>query len=86
MSDLPKRLGSVVRELRRKRGLTQEELAERADLHRTTVANVEIGRAAKGGPSLDTIERIARALDLNVADLIAQAESRSSGRRKRESA
>lgn len=82
MSDLPQRLGAVVKELRRNRQLTQEELAERADLHRTTVANVETARSKKGGPSLDTIERIASALDTTASDLIRQAEARKPGTHK----
>ena len=77
MSDLPQRLGSAVRELRRSRRFTQEELAERADLHRTTIANVEAGRSLKGGPSLDTIERIAHAFDTTASDLIHRAERAS---------
>ncbi|MGA2514610.1 MAG: helix-turn-helix transcriptional regulator, partial [Candidatus Limnocylindrales bacterium] len=36
--------GAAVRALRTRRGLTQEALAERAQLHRTYVTEVELGR------------------------------------------
>ena len=37
-------LGQIVKELRLKRGMTQEQLAERLHLQRTSVCNIEIGR------------------------------------------
>ena len=52
--------------LRGKRGLTQEALAFEAGLHRTFIAHVE--RQARN-ISLDNIERIAKALDVGVAEL-----------------
>lgn len=52
--------------LRAKRGLTQEALAFEAGLHRTFIAHVE--RQVRN-ISLDNIERIAKALDVSIADL-----------------
>jgi len=59
-------LGVRVRELRSKRGWSQEELAGQARLHRTYIADIERG---KRNPSLWTIVRIARALGCPVRDL-----------------
>ena len=57
-----------VRRLRQQAGLTQEALAKRAGLARPNLARVESGRYR---PSLETLERIARALGQPVSVLVA---------------
>ncbi len=52
---------------RTKRGLSQEKLAELADLSKTYVGDIE---RTKSIPTLDTIEKIAKALDMEVIELI----------------
>jgi len=47
--------------------LTQEDLAERANLHRTFISDVE--RGVKN-PSLEIVERLAGALEISIADLL----------------
>jgi transcriptional regulator with XRE-family HTH domain len=47
-------------------GLSQERLAERADLHRTYVADIERGVR---NVSLRTIEKLGRALEVAIPDL-----------------
>lgn len=59
--------GARVRELRRKRGFSQEELAERANLHRNYVGGVERGER---NISLINIIELARALSVNPSDLL----------------
>lgn len=49
-------------------GLSQEELADRAGLHRTYVGSVE---RAERNISIDSMERLAEALGLDVSDLLA---------------
>jgi len=58
--------GNKVREERRKLGLSQEELAERAGLHRTYIGMVE--RAEKN-ITLINIEKIAKALGLTISEM-----------------
>ena len=58
--------GLRVRELRLERNLSQEALAEIADLHRTYVGSVERGER---NISLDAIYALAAALDVAVAEL-----------------
>jgi CheY-like chemotaxis protein len=61
------RLGSTVRKLRQQLGLSQEQLAERADLHRTYIAGIE-----RGGRNitLRSVDKLAKALNISVAALL----------------
>jgi transcriptional regulator with XRE-family HTH domain len=62
--------GARVRELRTKRGLSQEQLAERASLHRTYIGGVERGERNVG---LRNVHALAAALEVAVADLFPEA-------------
>lgn len=66
MEKIKKTFGNSVREKRNRLGISQEELAERADLHRTYIGDVERGQRNVG---LINIVKIARALKTTVADL-----------------
>lgn len=59
--------GRNVRGRRERRGISQEQLAELAELHRTYVGAVERGER---NVSLKNIVRLARALGTNAADLV----------------
>ena len=65
--DAKKIFGQNVRRLRKAHGFSQEELAERAGLHRTYIGSVERGER---NISLDNIVAIARALGVAVAELM----------------
>lgn len=69
-----KRLGDRIRELRRERGLTQEELGARANVSAIHVSNIERGEIDAG---LDVIERIATALNVPLGALVGQLVSLS---------
>ena len=56
-----------MRDLRKERGLSQEQLAFKADLHRTYIGMIE--RAEKN-ITLINIEKIATALEINFNDLM----------------
>ncbi len=58
--------GKRLADLRKQRGLTQEQLAERLDMSRLAVAYFETGRR---WPRLTTIKRIARCLQVDVGDI-----------------
>ncbi|MDX3455724.1 tetratricopeptide repeat protein [Streptomyces sp. ME02-8801-2C] len=60
-------LGEVLRDRRRRLGLTQEELAERAGVSVRTICHVETGRIEHPRPA--TVRRLADALDLTGTDL-----------------
>ena len=58
--------GEIVREKRKERGLSQEDLAFKADLHRTYIGMIE--RAEKN-ITLENINKIAKALDTPISEL-----------------
>lgn len=63
--------GLVVKELRRKKQLSQEELANRCGLHRTYITDIEHGTR---NVSLKNISRIAHAVEESLQDLFARVE------------
>lgn len=58
--------GRAVRRYRVARGLSQEALAERSDLHRTYVSGIELGQRNIG---LLNVHKVAKALGVTPADL-----------------
>jgi len=61
-----KRLSVRLGELRRKKGMTQEKLAEVAEIDRVALANIETGRRH---PTVTTVHKIAIALGVKVEDV-----------------
>jgi transcriptional regulator with XRE-family HTH domain len=59
--------GDQVRTLRKARGLSQEQLAERTGLHRTYIGGIERGER---NVSLINIVRLANALEVSPSDLL----------------
>jgi len=62
------RFGSRLRQIRDERGYSQEELAERAGLHRNYVGGVERGER---NVALENIVKLAKALSVKPAELFA---------------
>ena len=71
MSKLLRTIGMNIRTLRRKKGISQEELALRSSLHRTYVGAVERGER---NISALNIEKIAEALDVCPSKLLEADE------------
>jgi CheY-like chemotaxis protein len=68
--DINALLGMAIKTERCVLGISQEELAERAGLHRTYVSDVERGAR---NPSIVSIEKLAQALDLSISALFQRA-------------
>ena len=56
-------LGRAVRKRRRELDFSQEDLAERAGLHRNYISDIERGDR---NPSLESIQKLAKALDTRI--------------------
>jgi transcriptional regulator with XRE-family HTH domain len=67
LSDVAIRFGNKLREIRKGKGISQEKLAELANLHRTYVNDVERGRR---NVTIVTVESLARALGVSMAELM----------------
>ncbi len=65
--NIAERLGASVRRFRFHLGISQEELAERANLHRTYIAGIEGGAR---NLTLKSIDKLARALQVSIATLL----------------
>jgi len=61
------KFGERVRDLRKEKGLSQEQLSFEADLHRTYIGMIE--RAEKN-ITLTNIEKIAKALEVEISELL----------------
>ncbi len=61
------RMAARIKVLRDRRGLTQEQLAEKAGVSRTYLARLETGRQ---DPTLSTLEKLAKALGVRVGRLL----------------
>lgn len=59
--------GQTLREMRRKAGVSQDDLAQRSGVDRSAISNYERGRRE---PNLRTIVKLARALDVEPAFLL----------------
>ena len=69
--DVRERFGFAVKGRREELGLTQEDLAEKAGIHRTYLSDVERGSR---NLSLINIERLAGALSLRMSELFQRVE------------
>ena len=69
-----RQFGEKVRNLRETKGMSQEELANAADLHRTHISLIERGQRSV---RLETIERLAVALKVQPSDLMPEIRSKS---------
>ncbi len=60
-------VGEAIRAYRKRAGLSQEQLAQRAELHPNYIGEVKRGKCSI---SLDPLVRIAKALGVRVRDLV----------------
>jgi transcriptional regulator with XRE-family HTH domain len=59
-----------LRRLRQSKGMSQEELAHRADLDRTYISSLE---RSIYSPSIEVVDRLSTALGVQVADLLEKS-------------
>jgi transcriptional regulator with XRE-family HTH domain len=64
--DIKRRFGIRIKELRKQNGLSQEKLANIAEIDRTYLPTIEKGER---NVSIEVVERLAKALNVKVKDL-----------------
>ncbi len=80
MAELIPSFGVALRQLRTRKGWSQEALAAHADLNRSYVGDLERSLAV---PSLGTLEKLAAALDCKPSSLIEHVEDVAGRREQR---
>lgn len=70
-NDIRVRFGFVVKTLREKLALTQEDLAEKAGIHRTYLSDIERGSR---NVALINIERLAHSLSVSLQELFKRVD------------
>lgn len=83
MAGLESVFGSVLRDLRNRRALSQEALAFEAELARNYISQLELGSKS---PSLRTIFKLCRVLETSPAAMIEDVERRMDVQRQAPSA
>lgn len=71
--------GMVLKKHRLAKGISQEAIAEMADIHPTHVGFIE---RSERNPSLNVAKSLAKALGVSLADLIREAEELQESRRR----
>lgn len=66
-----RRFGAAVRDVRQKLNISQEDFAEKANVHRTYISSIELGKVSVG---IEVANELASALGLRLSELIRLAE------------
>lgn len=66
-----KKVGTILQEARHKKGLTQEQLADKADFHRTYIGFMEQGVYS---PNLYSLTKISKALGIKLSELLKKLD------------
>ena len=77
--DIREVLALNLRKCRRAKGLSQEELAHRAEIDRTYISSLERSVYAAG---IDVVDRLARVLGVEAADLLRRPPAENGERKK----
>ncbi len=71
MSSLKQKIGKKIKRIRGEKGITQEQLAEKARISVDFLSLIERGRNA---PSLGTLEKLSKALSISASDLLKNTD------------
>ena len=66
-------VAQTLRDLRQKKGVSQEKLADAIDSHQVYISEIENGKKI---PSLHVLYKTARYFDLSLTDLVSLVESK----------
>lgn len=62
------KIGKNLKKLREQKGISQDRLSKQADISLNTIAKLELEESPN--PTIETLQKIAKALDVKVEDLI----------------
>jgi len=65
--------GEVLREIRKEKGLSQDDLSKTSGIDRTFISQIERGDS---NPSIEYLLKISRSLDVKASDLILRLENK----------
>ena len=68
-----KAFAETLKWLRKRKGLSQEELGFEAGLHRTYISQLERGHKS---PSLDTLWKLSNVLEISPSDILSMVQKR----------
>lgn len=68
---MTKNIGDTIAKLRLQRGLSQEALADKCGVHRTYISQLERGLK---NPTLNVLQKISKAMDVPLSELIEKYE------------
>lgn len=77
-SQVERTFGMTIRRQRHKQKLSQEDFAEKADVHRTYISSVELGKVSVG---MGVAYKLAKALGVPLSRLLQEAERELGARR-----
>ena len=66
MADVKKLIGDRIRQLRKEKGLSQEKLGYKSELHCTHIGSIERGQK---NWSIDTLIKVAKGLNVDISDI-----------------
>ena len=67
ISEINRKIGIIIRITRLDKKISQEKLAEFADLNKNTIGSIERGEIS---PTIETLYKIATALEIELHDLV----------------
>ncbi len=77
--DLKQMIGAKVKEIRSKRGITQDQLSERMDINSKYLSSIERG---KENPTLNTLIKLSQSLEVNLDEIFSFVEIEDPDARK----
>jgi transcriptional regulator with XRE-family HTH domain len=77
--DIKEMIGSRIKEIRNKKGITQDQLSEKVGISSKYLSSIERG---KENPTLNTILKLAQSLDVKPAEFFANLEIEDPAKRK----
>jgi len=77
--DIKQMIGARIKEIRTKKGITQEGLSERMEINPKYLSSIERG---KENPTLNTLIKLSESLEVDLGEIFSFVEAEDPNRRK----